>query len=657
MTLSVGEGDDVGSDCMDAFDYAMMAFDKSVWNGRKISRNEAADFCEELQRKITQLYREDEKFQQLLAAFVRHGNTQWFVTKAIEHLKFGKANIRETGLMKSIGKFWKKYKVPILIGAGVAAAVGVIIIVTVCSAGTAAGVAAAASAAALNNANAQPPPATEPQKESAAAPPPPAAETPTEPPKESTPPPPPPPTPPPTTENAAPPPVVPSIVPTVPPPLPSFLTNAVYPPPNGLWIEGQFYPFLSEQRGADPQFLATLPGALVQDVASYCTTNIASSEPSWISNALTLIGQGIIDSPSLIDPNAELLPPHKPSPTPWQNQVFNSVSDALKTIGEGIIDNPLLIDPDAPILPPWKDQVSDFASDALETTGEGNIDNPSLIDPNAQPPPPLQPSLIPRKEQPFNSIRDALEAIGKGVIDNSWLLDPNAPMPTKPPASFNVSIPGSLPNYFRIGGINGMNTLELEKNSHMAYIAKFAPDMTMDWVYNRTHGVTLDLAEIVTLNYAGYSPNTGELLKNNWEAFHEENKENPGAKYLQFCHSQGAIHVRNQLMLVPQEIRDRVIVIAIAPAAVVSKNICYRSFNYACKTDIVPDGEVIFAVLTSPIGLQHQLTAALEHRQELILLDAPPDSNGLNHDFQNPVFQEVIKDHINKYIINNGNYK
>ena len=167
-----------------------------------------------------------------------------------------------------------------------------------------------------------------------------------------------------------------------------------------------------------------------------------------------------------------------------------------------------------------------------------------------------------------------------------------------------------------------------------------------------------DLVE-VPLNYLGLSPNTAQLLKDNWTAFHEANKDNPKAKYLQFCHSQGAIHVRNALANAPQEIRDRIIVVAIAPAAVVPRQLCFDSVNYASKKDIVPLGEVVFYSFfdTNELGISSAVETALERRNELILLDPHPEATGIDHDFQSPTFKECIKNRIDDYYDKNGEYE
>lgn len=209
-----------------------------------------------------------------------------------------------------------------------------------------------------------------------------------------------------------------------------------------------------------------------------------------------------------------------------------------------------------------------------------------------------------------------------------------------------------------IGGINGMNSTLADADSHTAYINSFVPDLQVDWTYNRTHGPIADLGE-VPINYLGYSPNTANALLEQWTAFHNENKNTPGAKYLQFCHSQGAIHVKNALMKAPRAIQQRLIVVAIAPGAVVPKKLCFNSFNYASKKDFVPLGELAFhgALDSNECGISKPMEMAFEHYQELILLEPHEDATGIDHDFQSPTFREKIDKHIKEHVSLLGVYE
>lgn len=211
----------------------------------------------------------------------------------------------------------------------------------------------------------------------------------------------------------------------------------------------------------------------------------------------------------------------------------------------------------------------------------------------------------------------------------------------------------------RIGGINGINTTRDQARAHADYIAQFVPDRSIDWLHNRSHGPIADLAEIVSLNYAGFSPGTGRELLKAWISFDEENRECSEAKYLQVCHSQGAIHVRNALLQATERVRDRVIVVAIAPAAVVSKELCFQSYNYASKRDFLVYGELAHASAfdTNEFGISKNVERALENIQELIFLEPHPSAIGLDHDFQSPTFADVCAAHLQEYVAKYGESK
>ena len=255
----------------------------------------------------------------------------------------------------------------------------------------------------------------------------------------------------------------------------------------------------------------------------------------------------------------------------------------------------------------------------------------------------------------FSSYRDILDHNPSQL--SRWFADgPQLNIdPSKPPS---ISAPlGSSHPACRIGGINGINTTQTEAESHANYLRGIAQN-SVDWVYNRTNRIDYDILEVFLLNYAGLSPNTARDLKEQWTSFHEENKDRPQVKYLQFCHSQGAIHVRNALADLPEEIRKRVIVVAIAPAAVVPDEICYRSFNYASKRDLIPKGELVFTGFIDPneCGSSERMKKVMGYQDQLIMLDPHPDAGIFDHDFQSPTYKEHIKNRIDEYLMRNGEY-
>lgn len=265
---------------------------------------------------------------------------------------------------------------------------------------------------------------------------------------------------------------------------------------------------------------------------------------------------------------------------------------------------------------------------------------------------------FPEEKRWYNWI---LETIGHEVIfGESGEVNIKPSLPHKEPSQV-FRTEGIRYRHLQIGGINGIATMLKDAGSHAEYLRKFTPNLSVEWVYNHSNTGLVDIGEVFLVNFPGYSPNTEDLLLKNWTAFHQANIDNPDAKYLQFVFSQGAIHGENALIKAPEEIRQRVIVVAISPAAVITDGICYKAYNYASKKDVVPYAEefyVRFLGLDGEEG-EFQLQEVIKRREHLILLDPHPDVSFLDidHHFQSPTFSNVIKDHIKAYLKLSGGFQ
>ena len=263
----------------------------------------------------------------------------------------------------------------------------------------------------------------------------------------------------------------------------------------------------------------------------------------------------------------------------------------------------------------------------------------------------------PPPDKPWSSY--IFETVGKGLID-SEVLDPEVSWPSPEVSSRFATIGQKVP-HLQIGHIPGINTDWDKAVDHANYVGQFTRGYSVEGVHNCSHSPMIDLAEVFTLNYGGISPNTAQLLQENWIAFHQANASRPYAKYLQICHSQGALHVRNALARAPKEIKDRVIVVAIAPAAIVTDDLCFRPIHLACKGDVVPYGELSFLSFCDDpdrIGCPRLLEEGILNRKnDLILLEQHPDATGGMHDFQGLSFQKTLKDIIENYIDHQGEYR
>ncbi len=381
------------------------------------------------------------------------------------------------------------------------------------------------------------------------------------------------------------------------------------------------------------------------------------------------IGRASIE-PELLDPNS-----------PWdlflQNQMENrdkSISEfvnkiklSLDNIGRASID-PELLDPNSP----WdrflqqemenRDKtISEFINKiklSLDNIGRASID-PELLDPNSAWDLFLQNQIENRNQttpQVFENLKEKL-------FEESFICKLDRPLP------FGVATHSEIEKsrYFKTEGctkagmlqtlINGMFSKLEDSIGHAKYIQKFSPsNLSIDGIYNKSNG-PFDVLEAFFLNYARISPITQDLLIQKWKEFHEENKDRPKAKILHFCHSQGAIDTNNALMRLPEEIRKRVIVIAIAPAEVVPSMLCYNSFNYASEKDLVPKAELFAAYWRAFAFLDFRnLAKTFKSRDELILLKPHEGAKWPDHGLQSPTFTPLIERHLVDYDLHQGEY-
>jgi hypothetical protein len=235
-------------------------------------------------------------------------------------------------------------------------------------------------------------------------------------------------------------------------------------------------------------------------------------------------------------------------------------------------------------------------------------------------------------------------------------------IPTREPSRFYYT-EGAIQEGMVTTFTNGINNSYKEAVASAEYLRSLGFNQRIEGIYNHTNGPIVDLLEVFSFNYPGYSPKTQNLLMQKWSDFHNKNKDRPYAKCLHFCHSQGAIHTKNALMKLPKEIRDRVIVVAIAPAVVVSEKLCYQSYNYASKKDLVHYGEDVVAYFQTAFGPEdesrplHLLENLLENKEELIVLEPHEGAEGIDHGVQSLTYKDVIQERLAEYKANNGEYR
>ena len=113
------------------------------------------------------------------------------------------------------------------------------------------------------------------------------------------------------------------------------------------------------------------------------------------------------------------------------------------------------------------------------------------------------------------------------------------------------------------------------------------------------------------------------------------------AKFLMICHSQGAIHVRNALLDYPPELRERILVVAIAPAAYIYQETCAKIIHYRAEwwRDFVP---------------RFDRAGARREKNSIITLASDSKASAFDHEFMSPTYQERLRWHITNYIQTQG---
>lgn len=134
----------------------------------------------------------------------------------------------------------------------------------------------------------------------------------------------------------------------------------------------------------------------------------------------------------------------------------------------------------------------------------------------------------------------------------------------------------------RIGYHNGMmTTLEEAKSNALQLSDHSAQGYNIHCTYGATVDFSKDLASAI-LGQGGVTTPPVLLLLDEWQNFIEQNESE---YYLQVCNSRGTIEVHNALQLLPLEIQQRIIVIAVAPACLIPGELAYKVVNLVVSSD------------------------------------------------------------------------
>ena len=185
-----------------------------------------------------------------------------------------------------------------------------------------------------------------------------------------------------------------------------------------------------------------------------------------------------------------------------------------------------------------------------------------------------------------------------------------------------------------MGFVNGMDNDFETARASAEYLSRLAGGYCVHSVYNATHGRRTDLIECnMGLNYIATEP--VRLIHQMWNSFFD--RSSATAKFLMVCHSQGAIHVRNALLDYPPELRERIIVVAIAPGGYIYQESCIQVTHYRNASkwrDPVP---------------RIDKKGAARSKETIVDIASHSDAGLHDHRFLSPTYYDALKNETRKF--------
>lgn len=186
--------------------------------------------------------------------------------------------------------------------------------------------------------------------------------------------------------------------------------------------------------------------------------------------------------------------------------------------------------------------------------------------------------------------------------------------------------------------VNGIFNSYEESEDLCGRMSELAGGCTSSFVYNASHGV-FDLIESF-LNLLGIVTRPAQLLHKEWDHFFANCPED--GIIIMVCHSQGAILTRNALSTYDEELRKRIHVVAVAPAAYIDEGLCGSVMHYVSKRDFVPWIDVV---------------GRMRNRHTTVELDPHPDAPFFDHAVSSPTYQDDIDKRIQWIRKHHGDYR
>jgi RHS repeat-associated protein len=200
--------------------------------------------------------------------------------------------------------------------------------------------------------------------------------------------------------------------------------------------------------------------------------------------------------------------------------------------------------------------------------------------------------------------------------------------------------------------VNGIDTTKKEAMDYARIVSDYGGGVKVHGIHNPTSGKILDPINAM-VGFTRFR-DTSSLLGDHCREFFARNPSGSQKAFIT-CHSDGATHVYQYLKSLSPAQQQRFIVLAIAPATVISDNICFKAYNFSSKRDFIPcarwvTSQACFNSMPFGTDIEKRYSYSARTFKELEFLTPHPNAKLLDHSFNSPTFEAPIKRTIIKHI-------
>ncbi|MEL7431297.1 MAG: hypothetical protein AAGI90_02040 [Chlamydiota bacterium] len=201
--------------------------------------------------------------------------------------------------------------------------------------------------------------------------------------------------------------------------------------------------------------------------------------------------------------------------------------------------------------------------------------------------------------------------------------------------------------------VNGISVnQELLEEYKVYFKDRITHGKKVDWTYNEDRGFRQHIHDLLYKDFQEQLAPAGEELKAKILDFYEKNKENPEARIIHFCHSQGGLITGALLRQLPKEVRSLVYVISIASPIPIYNEDCGGAVNLVSDRDSMPLGKYVYKRLPFNIEEMHKLYR-LHHEGKtanmLYVRHHPEACSFFDHHLRSPTYEILLAE-----LIKNG---